>query len=213
MAANMKEVLKPDNKIARILTKICDLAVLNIIWLLTSIFLVTIGPSSVALYTVIEKMRSDTEKGIVKTYFKAFRENFKNGMFLSVVFWLFFGVLVFDMYLLHRATGGLSAVMYGGCIALIVLGVMVFIYTFELAAIFENTIKGYFIAAFKLVICNLPLSVLVLVVNICIPAMFFFLPGVISRFAAIILICGGSSVAYVSSCLLGGVMEGLKVKS
>ncbi len=48
MAANMKEVLKPDNKIARILTKICDLAVLNIIWLLTSIFLVTIGPSSVA---------------------------------------------------------------------------------------------------------------------------------------------------------------------
>lgn len=213
MAADMKEILNPDNKIARILTKICDLAVLNIIWLLTSIFLVTIGPSTVALFTVIEKMRSDTEEGIVRTYIKAFKENFKNGMFLSLAFWLFFGILVFDMYLLHKAAGGLSAVMYGGCVTLLVLGVMVFIYTFELAAIFENTIKGYFVAALKLVVCNLPLSILVLAVNICIPVLFFFLPGVISRFAAVILIFGGSSVAYVSSYLLGGVMEGLKVKS
>lgn len=213
MAADIKEMLKPDNKIAHILTKICDLAVLNIVWLLTSIFLITIGPSTVALYTVVDKMRSDTDEGIVKTYFKAFRDNLKNGMFLSFVFWIFFGVVFFDVHLLHKMAGGLSSFMYGGCIALILFGAMCFIYTFELAAIFENTIKGYFIAAFKLVLCNLPLSILVLAVNVCIPVAFFFLPEVISRFAALILIFGGSTVAYVSSYLLGGVMEELKVKS
>lgn len=46
MAADIKEVLKPDNKVARILTRVCDMAVLNIVWLLTSVFLVTIGPSN-----------------------------------------------------------------------------------------------------------------------------------------------------------------------
>lgn len=213
MAADMKEILKPDNKVAVILTKICDLAILNILWLLTGIFVVTIGPSTVALYTVIEKMRSDTVQGIAKTYFKAFRENLKTGMCLSLVFWLFFGILSADMYLLHRASGGAGAVMYGVCAALIVFGIMVFVYTFELASVFENTVKGYFIAAFKLTICNLPLSILVLAVNIFIPVLFVTAPGVISRFVVFILIFGGSSVAYVSSYLLGGVMEELKVKS
>ena len=173
----------------------------------------TIGPSTVALYTVIGKMRSDTVQGIAKTYFKAFRENLKTGMCLSLVFWLFFGILSADMYLLHRASGGAGAVMYGVCVTLLVFGIMVFVYTFELASVFENTVKGYFIAAFKLVICNLPLSILVLAVNIFIPVLFFVAPGIISRFAALILIFGGSSVAYVSSYLLGGVMEELKVKS
>ena len=150
--------------------------------------------------------------GIIKTYFKAFKSDFKTGMSLSVVFYLYFGVLILDMYLLHKASGGFNAVMYGGCITLLILGVVVFVYVFELAAIFQNTVKGYFVAALKLVICNLPLSMVVLAVNICIPALFFFLPGVISRFAALILIFGGSSVAYVSSYFLGGVMERLKVK-
>ena len=90
---------------------------------------------------------------------------------------------------------------------------MVFVYTFELASVFENTVKGYFIAAFKLTICNLPLSILVLAVNIFIPVLFVTAPGVIARFVVFILIFGGSSVAYVSSYLLGGVMEELKVKS
>ena len=99
MAADIKEVLKPDNKVARILTRVCDMAVLNIVWLPTSVFLVTIGPSTVALYIVIEKMRSNTEQGIVRTYFNAFKAEFKNGMFLSLTFWLFFGVLFLDMYL------------------------------------------------------------------------------------------------------------------
>ena len=103
--------------------------------------------------------------------------------------------------------------MYGVCVTLLVFGIMVFVYTFELASVFENTVKGYFIAAFKLAICNLPLSILVLAVNIFIPVLFFVAPGIISRFAALILIFGGSSVAYVSSYLLGGVMEELKVKS
>ena len=91
--------------------------------------------------------------------------------------------------------------MYGVCATLIVFGIMVFIYIFELASVF------------KLTICNLPLSILVLAVNVFIPVLFVVAPGVISRLIVFILIFGGASVAYVSSYLLGGVMEELKVKS
>lgn len=213
MAADIKEVLRPDNKLAVVLTKICNLAVLNIIWLISCIFLVTIGPAMIALYTVIEKMRSDTEKGIINTYIKAFKQNFKSGMKISVAFWLFFGVLFFDVYLLHKAPGSFNSVMYGGCIGLAAFGVVVFVYLFDLCAIFENTIRGYFTAAVRLVVCNLTVSVLLLIVNLCIPALFLFVPAAASRLAALILIFAGSSVAYISSYLLGGIMEKLKLKS
>lgn len=71
--------------IIRILTRIFDLILLNILWLLTSIPVVTLGAATAALYSVLLSAAEKKEGYIVRDYWKAFRRNFKQ----STIVWLF----------------------------------------------------------------------------------------------------------------------------
>ena len=75
-----------DNVVTRALTKICDMICLNVIWLICCIPIVTIGASTTALYSVLLKMVKNEEGYIFRSFFKAFKENFRQ----STVIWLLF---------------------------------------------------------------------------------------------------------------------------
>ena len=75
-----------DNVVTRALTKICDMICLNVIWLICCIPIVTIGASTTALYSVMLKMVKNEEGYIFRSFFKAFKENFRQ----STVIWLLF---------------------------------------------------------------------------------------------------------------------------
>ena len=62
-----------------------DLTILNWLWLLCSLPIVTIGPATAAVYAVTLKMARDEESGIVKPFFKAFREGFPQALILSLL--------------------------------------------------------------------------------------------------------------------------------
>lgn len=68
----MNGIFDQDNKYNQFMTKIFDLAVLNILWTLTSLPLITIGASQIALYTMTLKMVRNEEGKIVAGYFKNF---------------------------------------------------------------------------------------------------------------------------------------------
>ena len=63
--------------IIRILTHIFDFILLNILWLLTSIPIVTLGTATAALYSVMMSVVEKKEGYIIKDYWKAFCRNFK----------------------------------------------------------------------------------------------------------------------------------------
>ena len=91
--------------IIRILTRIFDLILLNILWLLTSIPVVTLGAATAALYSVLLSAAEKKEGYIVRDYWKAFRRNFKQ-MHDCVAFLLFLGVcLWFDLMLVYTLPG------------------------------------------------------------------------------------------------------------
>ena len=77
-----------DNVVMRALSKICDMVFLNVLWVICSIPIVTIGPSTTALYTVMLKIVRNEEGYIFRGFFKAFKENFKQ----STVIWLIIAV-------------------------------------------------------------------------------------------------------------------------
>ena len=78
-----------DNVITRALSKICDMICLNVLWVICSIPIVTIGASTTALYTVMLKMVRNEEGYIFRGFFKAFKENFKQ----STIIWLIVAAL------------------------------------------------------------------------------------------------------------------------
>lgn len=66
-----------DSWIMRILTRIFDLIILNLLFIICSLPVITIGTSLSALYSVTLKMVRNEEGYIVRGFFKAYKENLK----------------------------------------------------------------------------------------------------------------------------------------
>jgi len=68
--------LSYDSRFSQILIKLSYTCWLNLLWIICSLPVFTIGASTTALYTVTLKMADDNESEITKTFFRAFRDNF-----------------------------------------------------------------------------------------------------------------------------------------
>ena len=75
------------------LNKIGDIILANLLFILCSIPLVTIGPSLTALYHCMLRTVKGNNNGTVKTFFRAFRQSFRQ----SLIVWL--GLVVVGLLL------------------------------------------------------------------------------------------------------------------
>lgn len=64
--------------------RVGDIVIMNLLFLLTCIPIITIGPSLVALYSVTLKMAAGEEGYAVKAYFNAFAKNFMQGSYVGL---------------------------------------------------------------------------------------------------------------------------------
>lgn len=154
-----------DNVIVRALTKICDMVCLNILWLVCSIPLITIGASTAALYTIMLKMVKNEEGYIFRDFFKAFKSNFKQ----ATIIWLILAVCGFICWIDYRVAGAMpgtaGTVMRSLFILVGFLLMSVSIYAFALTARYENTIGATFKNAVILTVAKLPYSLLMVIVS------------------------------------------------
>lgn len=153
-----------DNVLMRALGKICDLMLLNILWVICSIPVFTIGASTTALYAVVLKMVRNEEGYIVKGFLKAFKENFRQ----STVAWLILLVLGIVCWIDGRIavhlSGTVGMVM---TVLIVVFGFLLFgvaIYVFPLIARYENSLKNTFQNAVLLALGKLPYTLLMMAV-------------------------------------------------
>ena len=73
----MHTLFNPENKFWIFMGKITDVACMSLLWLLTSLPVITIGASTAAFYSFTMEAVQDLEGGVWSSYFRAFRENFK----------------------------------------------------------------------------------------------------------------------------------------
>lgn len=128
-----------DNIIVRGLFRICDLLLLNILWIICSIPVITIGASTTALYSVTLKMVVSEEGYIVRDFRKAFVENFKQ----STVIWgilLFTGCFMIIDFVIMSKISGVLKILGMICLGMATLFyIMEVIFIFPLVAKFKNT--------------------------------------------------------------------------
>lgn len=74
-----------DGSLYKFLSRFWDMLVLNFLWIVFSIPIITIGASTVAAYSVALKMVDDEEGYTVQSFVKAFKENFKQGIVLGLI--------------------------------------------------------------------------------------------------------------------------------
>ena len=146
----MRDLCNTDKPLFAVLTKLTYSAYLNILWLVCSLPIVTIGASTTALFYVTLKMAEDRDDGLTRMFFKAFRENFKPATKLWLILLAVGSFLAADGFVLRRMWSEnifwtlLTAVLIG---AAILYGI-VLLYAFPLLARFENTTFGILKTAF-----------------------------------------------------------------
>lgn len=159
----MRNFFNIDNPFFHFLSRMADLMILNLLFIVCSLPFFTIGASSCALFYVLFKMRKNEEGYIAGSFFKAFKENFKKGTAIWLIM-LFLG-LIFrqDLTILRQKTGilagGLKVMIY----FLVILWGSTLLYVFPLQGRFENTVKNTMRNAFFMAAANLKQTIAMLV--------------------------------------------------
>ena len=157
----MSKLFRMDSPLMRFLTKIADLMVLNILFCVTSIPLITIGASWTALYSVTLKMVRDEESSVSRSYFRSFRQNFKQATLLWLGVLVVLALLVLDIRVLNGMAGGTApGLLRVGVEILALLGIMVLQYLFPSLARFEASLADTLKNACMMALAHLPKTAL-----------------------------------------------------
>lgn len=196
-----------DNVVMRALGRLCDFILLNILWVVCSIPLFTIGASTTALYTVMLKIVRNEEGYIVKGFLNAFRENFKK----STIIWLILAAVGIVIGIDSRVAAGMSSTMRTVFQSVfIIFGVVwlcVVIYVFPLTARYENTVRNTFKNALLLSVAKLPFTLLMLVITAGPVLLTLLNTMTLMAGLGLWIIVGVSLVAWLNSFLLRRVFE------
>lgn len=128
----------PDGAFYRFIVRFWDMVKLNFMWLLFSLPIFTIGPATVAAFSVTLKMIDEAEGYVARQFVREFKRNLRNGFPLGIIFLFCIEVVSVDFQLFHKLEGHPMAPLVFGIIALFVF-LMGFIYAFPLSARYENT--------------------------------------------------------------------------
>lgn len=73
-------------KIAALFTRIADMAILSLLWIVMCIPVLTIIPSSIALYYTAAKVLKRDCGGVFPEFFRSFRDNLRQGIALDLIY-------------------------------------------------------------------------------------------------------------------------------
>lgn len=81
-----------------------DIVIISLLFIITSIPIITIGASSTAMYYVMTRRIYEKEAYVIKDYFKSFKENFKQATIISLIINSALAVLIFNLLNINMIT-------------------------------------------------------------------------------------------------------------
>lgn len=197
----MNRLFNLENPFMQFLFRVSDLIILNLIFMLSCIPVVTIGASISALHSVCLKIVRGQESYMWQGFWKAFRQNFKQGTVLWIISIVIFFVIHMDFTILNAgdhplfgyvkvALGSVTAVLFS-----------MFIYVFPIISHFKCTIRQAIKNSLFMTIGHLPFSILLVVMY----GLIFFLATLNVKMLALVIavatICG-FSVVTLTACII-----------
>ena len=138
-----------DSKLYRFMSKLTDLVKLNIMWLVFSIPIVTVGISTIAAYTVTLKMAEGEEGYIGRDFLKAFKENWKQGIPMSFITLLCAWSVYLDFQIYNAVEENAFVFLIIGIVTAYVFTFSL-LYVYPLLARYENTILNSLKNSFRI---------------------------------------------------------------
>ncbi|MBC8573998.1 DUF624 domain-containing protein [Jingyaoa shaoxingensis] len=148
----MNQYFNQELPIFQFIYKTVLVILIGVLTFILCLFLIPAGPALTSLYDTIQKSVVQENGDIIKTYFRSFRNNFKDS-FLAVAIMIGYAVIIgggtYFSTVLSKQTGSLQ--LYRFIIgALFIPLFIIFPYIFPLISRFTFSIKEYFILSYYL---------------------------------------------------------------
>ena len=163
----MNQVFDPDNLWWRFVSRCVDVVGLSVFWAILCIPVVTVGPVTSALYYTVVKCFRQNEKGTFGVFYRAFRENLKQGVIATLVCLPVAAALAFG-YAIMRAnwSSDLGAVMFVAYDIALIVPAGVVCWLFPLLGRFSFRLRDAFRTAGMFALRHLPSTVVVVLLTL-----------------------------------------------
>ena len=190
------------------MSKVADLCILNIICVVCCIPVITAGASITAMYYVTLKMVRNEEAYIVRSFFKSFKQNFKQATIINLIMLLIGLVLYVDLNVSKAMQAGAGQIFHVIFMAFVLIYFILFLYVYPVLARFYNTIKNTIKNALFMAIRHLPYTVDMVLIAVC-PLLLLFVKSyqIQSTLFVLFLLMGFALIAYCNSYFLAKIFD------
>jgi uncharacterized membrane protein YesL len=152
----MEKFFDSNNPLMVFLSRLVDLAVLNVLTVCTSLLIVTLGGALTAMNNVLLHLVRGDETYVTKMFWTSFRKNFAQGIPEGLLVLAAAGITFVDIWALHGSDSRAATLMMIMITVISMFLAATFVYMFALQSRYENTVRGTIVNAFKLAVGNLP---------------------------------------------------------
>lgn len=195
----MKSLFRLDSPILNFLSRMYDIAYLNLLCVLGCIPIITIGTSVAALYYCMLKISREKDCSLTKMFFHSYLQNMKQGITLTMIAVITGLFLYVDIQACKMMNGILSNVARIVLVILLMAWGMIISYAFPLLAQFDNAIKNTVKNAFIISLNNFSKTIIIVCLNSIPFVLFFLLPHVFLMSVPIWLLFGIAAIAYINA--------------
>lgn len=199
-----------DNPVWRFIGKFGDLILLNILWIICSIPIFTIGASTTAVYYVTLKLVRDDDGYTIKSFFRSFKENFKQATIIWLILLATGLILIFDLrfFLMVMTGNSMFRTAFTAAIgALTIIWLFILTYAFPLQCRFYNPIKRTLFNAFFMSIRHFFHTLGMLVIDAALLAASYLSIFYVPQFFVLVMLFGFPLIAFVNSYIFNSIFK------
>lgn len=172
--------------------------ILSVVFMLACVPVFTVGAAFTAAYYMGFKMVKNEESYIIKGFFKAFKENFKQATAIWLLVLLLAAVMAVDYRIILYSGIAFASWMRIATLTVTVIVLLGIVFVFPMQARFENTVKNTIKNAFLMALSHLPSAFLLIIVYAVPYLILYFVPQLLPA----VFLLGFGCIFYFKSFVL-----------
>ena len=202
------KLLDPDSPIMSFLARVADLVILNVLWLLCCLPVVTAGASTTAMYHVVRHLQEESISSVTRDFFRSFKSDFRQATQVYLLLLIPTAAVVMNAWILSAQSSDVVPV-YVRAIWMVSALMLTFVVSFvyPVMAYFDDTVWKTLRTAAVLAVAKLPRTVLISAINLLPIIMLFVSLPFFLRSSIFWLLIGGSLTAYLNMLILRPVFK------
>lgn len=157
----ISDIFSLDSGFMTFCERLFDLTILNLLFLLSCLPIVTIGVAKLSLFSCFNQMERQEKLVPWTDYPQAFKANVKEGLALGVVELGLVGLCLLNLFLLNQETGMFISVIQVLSIGVLILTVITFLYAYPLASRYEMSLTDILVKSFLMAGLHFPKTLLI----------------------------------------------------